>query len=195
MQESARSIVEMFSEHAFNYRGDQPADWTAGTVREVCLELFPRKLTAEIEYFELIGPVLSRFFGFLAEKKYQDNAAALRREAEKIAPEIVRQAKNPRNWGMTKSITMQAMDAGVDLADENAIGGFMAAYNANLLASMGWDAAPKKPERLRPAQENPYKNISRNKVVKVKYPDGSIREGKFKRLEEDLRAGKCELLR
>lgn len=61
---------------------------------------------------------------------------------------------------------------------------------------MDWpETGSKKPERLRPAQENPLKNISRNEVVKVKYPDGSIREGKFKRLEEDLRAGKCELLR
>lgn len=44
------------------------------------------------------------------------------------------------------------------------------------------------------ARENPFQNISRNEVVKVKYPDGAIRKGKFERLEGDLRAGKCELV-
>ncbi|MDX1912605.1 MAG: hypothetical protein SFV22_14025, partial [Saprospiraceae bacterium] len=184
IQEEVRGIVKMFSAYAFDYRGEQPADWKVGTVREVCLELFPRKFTAEIEHFEQISPVLSRFFGFLADKQYQKNAGALRRELEKIAPDIVRQAKNPLNWGMAKSMMMQALDVGVDLNDAQALDTFMANYTAGL----------NMPSRLRPVQQNPFKHLSRNAIIKVKYADGTIREGKFKRLEEDLKAGKCALL-
>ncbi|MFN0036068.1 MAG: hypothetical protein ACKVUS_13475 [Saprospiraceae bacterium] len=194
-QESVYFIIEIFSEYAFNYRGDQPDDWSVGTVREVCLELFPRKFTAKTEDFEQIGAVLIQFFGFLDEKKYLKNADALRREVKKIAPEIVLRAKDPRNWGMAKSFAMGAAAAGVDLGDSNAMNGFMADYNANLLPNLGFsDFGTKKSQLLRPAPENPFKNIARNQIVKVKYPDGNIREGKFKRLEDELRAGKCELL-
>jgi hypothetical protein len=52
----------------------------------------------------------------------------------------------------------------------------------------------QSPQYSRPVQENPFKNISRNQTIKVTYPDGIIREGKFKRLEEESRAGKCSLV-
>jgi hypothetical protein len=37
-------------------------------------------------------------------------------------------------------------------------------------------------------------NIDRNKVVKVRYKDGSEKEGKFKKLQKDLEDEKCELI-
>ncbi|MEQ1744621.1 MAG: hypothetical protein ABMA02_04290 [Saprospiraceae bacterium] len=195
-QESANVIIETFAEYAFNYPGYQPDDWTVATIREVCLELIPRKFTAEIEFFELVGTVLNQFFGFLAESNRQKNAAAMHREIKKIAPEIVRNAKDPRNWGMAKGIMMQAMGTGVDLSDEHAISDFMASYSANMARHAGLpEPGPKKQSLLRPASGNPFVNIARNETVRVKYPDGSIRDGKFKRLEDDLRAGKCELVR
>ncbi|MDO8367801.1 MAG: hypothetical protein Q7T20_13450 [Saprospiraceae bacterium] len=194
-QESAQSIIVSFAEYAFNYRSDQPSDWTLGTLREVCLELFPRKFSAEIEFFEHIGLVLNQFFGFLDEKKYLKNAGHLQEEMRKIAPQIISRAKNPQNWGMAKSFAMGAIAAGVDLSDTNAMNGFMDNFNANLLPNLEFpELASKKPQRLRSVHENPFKNIARNQVVKVEYPDGSIREGKFKRLEEALRTGKCVLL-
>ncbi|MFN0174066.1 MAG: hypothetical protein ACKVU0_05410 [Saprospiraceae bacterium] len=194
-QASAPSIILSFADYAFNYCGDQLADWTIGTLHEVSLELFPRKFTAEIEYFEHIGLVLNQFFGFLEEKRYLKNAGHLQQEIQKIAPQIIREAKNPKNWGMAKTFAMEAIDAGVDLSDTNAMNGFMANFNANLLPHLDFpDFKPKIPQRLRPVQENPFKNLSRNQLIKVKYPDGRIKEGKFKRLEEALRAGKCVLV-
>lgn len=192
-QESARSIVESFADLAFNYIGDQPDDWTTTTVREVCLELFPQKFTAEIEFFARIGPILSGFFGFLAEQNYPKNASALRREVQRIASDIVRRAKDPRNWGISKGIAMQAIEAGVDLADENALSQFITAYNANRLNQTPLGRGYPS-QYWRPAPENPFKHLSRNQVITVQYTDGSIRDGKFKRLEADLQAGKCSLV-
>lgn len=194
-QESAKFNVDMFAEYAFNYRGDQPTDWTIGTVQEVCLELFPRKFTAKIEDFEEAGVVLRLFFAFLDEKKYLKDAGRLQKEMQKIAPQMVANAKDPHNWGMAKSFAMNAFGAGVDMGDVDAMNDFMANYSAKILQKMDFpDVTKDKRQALRPVQENPFKSISRNQVVQVKYPDGSIREGKFKRLEEELRAGKCSLV-
>ena len=194
-QESALSIIQSFGEYAFNYRGEQPTDWTLETVHEVCLELFPRKFTAEISFFEQIALVLSPFFGFLKEKAYLKNAGRLQQEMLRIAPRIMIVAKDPRNWGMTKSIAMEALAAGVDLSDTHAFSGFMANFTANQIHKLDFpNIRAKNPQLLRPVRDDPFKNTSRNQVVKVQYTDGSSREGKFKRLEEDLKAGKCTLL-
>ena len=194
-QEEAKSTLEMFAEYAFNYRGDQPKDWTIETLKEVCLELFPRKFTAETEYFKVTGAILTQFFGFLEEHQYLKTAGQLQREMRNTAPEMVRLAKDPRNWGVAKSMCMQALQAGVDLSNAQAMNEFMTNYNATQLAHLNFPgiAQTNRPVK-RPVAENPFKNMSRNQVIKVKYPDGSIREGKFKRLEEELRAGKCEWL-
>lgn len=102
---------------------------------------------------------------------------------------------NEFEQSMAKSIAMEALDAGVDLSDTQAMNGFIAKYNARLMDKLDFPTiSRKKPQPLRPVSENPFKNISRNQVVKVKYPDGSIREGKFKRLGEELKAGKCTLM-
>jgi hypothetical protein len=194
-QESAKFIVDMFAEYAFNYRGDQPMDWTIETLREVCLELLPRKFTAKIEDFEEAGVVLRLFFAFLDEKKYLKDAGRLQKEMQKIAPKMVANAKDPHNWGMAKSFAMDALDADIDMGDVDAMNDFMANYSAKILQKMDFpDVAASKQSPMRPARENPFKNISRNQTIKVTYPDGSIREGKFKRLEEELRAGKCSLV-
>jgi len=193
-QKEAKSTLEMFAEYAFNYRGDQPLDWTIGTLKEVCLKLFPRKFTAEIESFKEIGAILTQFFGFLEENQYLKTAGQLQREMRNTAPEMVRLAKDPRNWGMAKSMCMEALQAGVDLSNAQAMNEFMTNYNATQLAHLNFPGIEQTNTAVRrPVAENPFKNMSRNQVIKVKYPDGSIREGKFKRLEEDLRAGKCTL--
>ena len=41
---------------------------------------------------------------------------------------------------------------------------------------------------------NIYKNFGKNDVVKVKYKNGNILNTKFKKVEKDLRAGRCQLL-
>jgi len=168
---------------------------TIETLTEVCLELFPRKVTAKIEPFRETGAILTQFFGFLEEHQFLKTAGKLQREMRSIAPEMVRLAKDPRNWGMAKSLCMEALKEGVDLSNAQAMNDFITNFNTSRLPpfnlpGIGHTNRPVK----RPVAENPFKNMSRNQVIKVKYPDGCIREGKFKRLEEELRAGKCEWL-
>ncbi|MBK7939219.1 MAG: hypothetical protein IPJ82_20035 [Lewinellaceae bacterium] len=188
-REEAEYIIDNFAEFAFNYSGEQVGAWTHAGVQEVCIELIPRKVTAEAEYFDRVGPVLARFFDFLGEADYLPKAAALGEEVRRISPKIAKNAADPHKWGMAKSLGMMAMQTGVDLSNEMALQRFIMEYNA------GINTAQRPKQTTRPAKSNPYMNIPRNQIIRVKYADGSIREGKFKRLEADLLEGKCELVK
>ncbi|MEY3241101.1 MAG: hypothetical protein RIR11_2539 [Bacteroidota bacterium] len=180
--------IDLFSENAFNYRSEQPEQWTKGTVREVCLDLIPKKLTAEIEQFHVIGKVLTQFFAFLHEHQLHTNALQLHQEIQKIIPDMIRNAQNPNYWGMSKSMMMGALGKGIDLSNEKALNKYFLDYQAEMQAKRN-----HKPT-MQPARQNPFKNLSRNQVIQVKYPDGKVVEGKFKRLETDLLSGACELI-
>ena len=84
---------------------------------------------------------------------------------------------------------MQALEEGLNPEEPGAMERFIAKYNASLDHN-----PPGKPNAARPARENPYKHLGRNQPIRVRYTDGSIKEGKFKRLEADLLAGKCTLV-
>lgn len=187
----AIDTVQTFKEFADNYIGIDIEDWNEYTVREVCIELLPQKMSADLSFFENLSPILAQFFEFLRGENHQ-YARLMAREVVKIAPQIVKNAKDPRHWGISKSLVMQALEESVDLSDKEQMDRFILRYNEQLLQN---HPSPKPTSTLRPLRANPFKNISRNEVVEVKYPDGSTKAGKFKRLEADLLAGKCELLR
>jgi hypothetical protein len=187
-QNDVYHTISLFSDYAFNYRGEQPEDWTSRTIDEVCLEIMPKKLTAKIERFEEIGNVLTQFFAFLHEHQLHKNGLELHQKIKKIVPNMIRNAQNPNNWGIAKSMMMGALGEEIDLSDQNALNNYMYGYQAQMLAKIN-----NKPT-MQPARHNPFKNLSRNQVIQVKYPDGKVVEGKFKRLETDLLSGACELI-
>lgn len=188
-QEDAENIISTFGDFGFNYGYVQPPDWTAATVREILVEVLPRKVSADQAYFDHIGPVLTAFFGFLAAQQLHPQAAALQKAVRQHTPALLKNAANPAFWGMAKSMMQQALKEGLNPEEPGAIERYIANYNASL------DQQPSgKPKAARPARENPYKHLSRNQPVRVRYTDGSIKEGKFKRLEADLLAGKCTLV-
>jgi len=92
-------------------------DWNTNNISELCLEVFPRKITAELALFKCIGPVLIAFFNFLSENKLLKQAWKLSTCIKTIQADIPRQAADSRNWGMAKTFAMKALKEGVDLSD------------------------------------------------------------------------------
>ncbi len=45
----AGNVVENFTQYAFDYCGQPPEGWTRSGVRECCLDVMPRKVSAEPE--------------------------------------------------------------------------------------------------------------------------------------------------
>ncbi|OGH95807.1 MAG: hypothetical protein A2X42_11870 [Candidatus Margulisbacteria bacterium GWF2_38_17] len=100
------SIVKLFANHMYTYCLQTIEKWNVTGLVEVCIEIFPRKVTAPHEFFESVGPVLKEFFLFCAEKDYTPYAAKLSEAVERISNEIVENASSPENWGMAKSMMM-----------------------------------------------------------------------------------------
>jgi hypothetical protein len=108
-QEDAWSVIDFFAEYSYSHLGLTPEEWDEESLEECCLEILPRKVSVEIEFFWLIAPVLHAFFLFLGETGKLENGLKLARRVEGLNDDIVRNAANPENWGMAKSFVMRAM--------------------------------------------------------------------------------------
>jgi hypothetical protein len=152
-QRKAGPIANYFTEYSFRYLDLAPAEWNCDAVCECCIEILPRKVSAELSFFEAIAPVLGAFFRFLGEQSLHPKGHVLAESVEDIADDIVSNAEDPHNWGMAKILVMAAHEAGVDPGDELAFNAFIAAYNERLAAQF-MSSAP--PPVVSPASGNPY---------------------------------------
>lgn len=116
-KENADFILHCFGEYLEHVDACDPADWNTNNISELCLEVFPRKITAELALFKCIGPVLIAFFNFLSEKKLLKQAWKLSTCIKTIQAGILKQASDSRNWGMAKTFAMKALNEGIDLTD------------------------------------------------------------------------------
>lgn len=116
-QESAGFIIHCFSEYMYSYQGAAPDKWNVGDMKEVCTEILPRKVTADNDTFEAMAPVLESFFLFLFQANRIPSAKKLAEKVISLSNIIVRNAANPSNWGMAKSMAMMAESEGVDFTD------------------------------------------------------------------------------
>ena len=126
-------VIGAFASHAFDHIGTQPKHWDVSTVEECCLEILPRKITADSSFFEAVGPVLAAFFRYLDAEKLLPKAVKLASFAQKISSRIVEMADDSSNWGMAKTLFMGAIEAGVDVTDQEALNRYMVQCNQRLL--------------------------------------------------------------
>ncbi|MEM7657947.1 MAG: hypothetical protein AAF399_17610 [Bacteroidota bacterium] len=193
-KENAPFIIEVFADYMYSYFEEEPHQWTVRSMESVCLEVIPRKVSDEEEWFACFGKVLGVFLQFLGSAKLL-NTQKLVPRLEKISPDILRNSQDPANWGIAKSFMMGAMSKRVDVGNEAELNEFMLQTNQERLSEILDDL----PDELLPpaniATPNPYRHIGRNDKVSVRYQDGrEVVQVKFKKVSGDLRDGKCELI-
>lgn len=186
VRDLAADAPDTFARFAFDYEMVDVGKWTETVLRAVCLEWIPKKMSADAEFFEHFGNGLAAFFAFLDRERLMKGAGALAATAAKIAPEIPKLAANPQNWGMAKSFMMGASASGFNPSRPEELDGYMAAYVAQQLLGLSHGSTSKP---------DPFRNYNGSSLVKVKYPDGSVVKCKFSKVEADLRAGRCEVVK
>ncbi|MEM8527276.1 MAG: hypothetical protein AAGG68_21725 [Bacteroidota bacterium] len=191
-KEDAGFTVDCLQSYLFNYEGLTLTDATVEDIATVCLEWMPKKITSELTFFKNISPILVQFFKYLGTTNaYPIDTEKVVTTLEEIADEIVKRAADPRNWGMAKSMMMGAVEQGLDLNDQQSLDQYMYDYNSNLRSSNSFPT--HSPPKL--AQPDPFKHLGRNDKINVQYQDGTTKTSiKFKKVEKDLRAGKCSIL-
>ncbi len=121
-QQNAEYIVTTFAELLYKYEAIEPADWDESAVETCVIRLYPRQVTADIGVFRAIAPVLGSFFTFLDDRGYLDNGRELATAVRDREDEILEQAHDPDNWGMAKSILVDAAEqAGTDIDEIDSI--------------------------------------------------------------------------
>ncbi|MCK4374468.1 MAG: hypothetical protein KAX19_04035, partial [Candidatus Brocadiae bacterium] len=131
--EDAYFIANGVLEYAWTYAEAAPEKLDESALREVLLEVFPRKITAEREVFENVAPVTGALLSWLESEGIIENAAPLIRAVEGWADDIAANAMEPRFWGMAKSFAMGALAQGIDPGDEAAMAGYALEQNLRLL--------------------------------------------------------------
>ena len=122
--------------------------WSASTARECCLEILPRKVTAQIGYFDAVAPVLREFFAFLDENRLLPQAATLAKALTGLDQEIVAAASDRSSWGPAKSFMMAALDDGADVHNEEAVSRYMLQFNERLQATRSLAPPPENTEPM-----------------------------------------------
>ena len=152
----AGAITEFFARYTYEYLAIAPGEWDCAAVEECCMEILPRKVSAETSFFEAIAPVLSAFFTFLQDQSLLRNGRALAEALEDLGDEIVANAEDRGNWGPAKHLVMTAHEAGVDIQDPDAFAAFMQAARSSFVGAMqsSWPFAaaqgPKQSESRTP---------------------------------------------
>jgi len=123
------AVVMFFGELMYSYLGLRPEEWDEVGIDDCCLSILPSKVTADGILFKAIAPVLSAFFAFLAKRRLLKNATRLAKKVATIDKQIVREASDPRNWGMAKSFAMAALEAGIDVTNEEELNEFIARFD------------------------------------------------------------------
>ncbi len=193
-QENSNFVLSTFMSFMFNYGGVMPGQWTPSNVEEICLYFVPKKVVTDEETFEVYGDILIHFLNFIGGQNYIDNAKKLINKVQKIKGKILKNSKDPRFFGMTKSL-MHGQKGRLPLNDSGELD------MGNLLQKLESLSQEEKSQKaklkpLRPIKPNLFKRISRNEKITVKYTDGRIIEDiKFKKVEMDLKSGKCEVVK
>lgn len=151
-QSEAGAIIEFFAEYAHQHLGAVPKTWTAGDVRECCTEILPRKVSAKRSFFEAMEPVLSAFFTFLGNKGLQRNGHSLAKVTKGLSNQIIAISQDRSHWGPAKRLVMEALDEGVDIADEAALQTYMLERNLRTMERL--EQEEKRSSRL--VSSNPF---------------------------------------
>jgi len=120
--------------YAVDYEGALPEELNERVLREVLLEIFPRKVSANPETFERIAPVTQALLKWLGGEGLLPNAEALAEKVGHWGGQIVQNSQDPRRWGMAKGVVMQAKAEGVDPTDQAAFQRFVREMNRRTIA-------------------------------------------------------------
>ncbi|WP_420459256.1 hypothetical protein [Neolewinella sp.] len=182
--------IELFMDMAFNYADvTTPEEYTPYAVEEVMLDVMPRKLSANRDYYVRLADTCVTYLDWLGQSGRLRDAPKVLRAARAAAKKLPARAMDPSRWGISKTLMMGMQDEGIDPTDRQQLDAYITRYNAGLDLPRHTATPPPSPP--------PHERFSygRNDRITVEYEDGSRKENtKFKYVEKDLREGRCRVV-
>jgi hypothetical protein len=126
------SVAFFLLDYAWDYAGVEPEDLDESSLREVLLDVFPRKVSGSKLFFERTIPAVQALLDWLQAKGILGDVAGLKQTIGKWHDEIVANGNDPRSWGPAKRFVLAAQERGIDVNDAKAMKGFIEEYNRSL---------------------------------------------------------------
>ena len=124
--------VSLAIDFCADYVDGRPLRWSPVTVELFMTSWLPRKVLAEGSEFEAVPAALASWVRFAGRRRGTPEWA-ITETIEAIAPlteEMLDRANDPEAAGPGKGFLVAARNAGIDLADRQAVASFIAAWNA-----------------------------------------------------------------
>jgi hypothetical protein len=121
-----------FLEIGLTYLGVTIDAMTVGDVREILLDIFPRKVSMKAEECSAVISELCAFWQFVDRVYHLQLAKEIEAEIRGMQVEFRREMSNPTNFGLAKSLFMAGQGEGYDMTNQEEMHKFLAEYNSRL---------------------------------------------------------------
>lgn len=101
-------ILSCFCDFCYGYYLQKPGQWTQEAVSDVLINIMPRKVMANETFFSSAVPVLINFLTWMESKHQPLSVEPIKNTLLAAESRILKQAQNPQNWGMAKSLFSNA---------------------------------------------------------------------------------------
>ncbi|MBP7050434.1 MAG: SEC-C domain-containing protein [Phycisphaerae bacterium] len=117
LRDHASFIVEELLYNSFVYLDLAPARWDESAMRELLLDIVPRKLLADVGVLEMVVPVTEAFLYWLQFEGLVPGIAVLTQTIHGWTDQIVAAGNDPRNWNSNKRYIIESMENGLNPRD------------------------------------------------------------------------------
>lgn len=122
-------IAHAMADFRVSYQGGSPVSWTPAEVADFLLDHAPRKISFDDDSIAMTPWAVAMALRYAGEEHLLPNAARLASYAESLQKEFVERARDPRAWGMAKTLAIQMRADDIDMEDGAAVDGWIAAFN------------------------------------------------------------------
>jgi len=151
-EEDAAELYTVFSLMPDYLEIDTPSRLTAGSLNELLLDVYPRKVTV-LDRRDIAStvPALRDLTSYLADTGAitAATARAMDRELDEIEPDFADAVMDPASWGPATAMMHAMHRDGVDISDSASVDTWIAQQNAGMLAApaadpLTWDGVDLK---------------------------------------------------
>jgi hypothetical protein len=157
-KEESSFAIGVFADLMYGYHLETPEEWSEGALRDCCLALLPRKVLAGPEFYGAVEPVLTTFFAFLQRTGRINNAAELTNELKQVAGTMIEDAEDPESWGWAEALLGQAVEDGVDVANEEKMYEYLQVLTEQAGGETGSSRSLGSKKRKRTPKRTPKRN-------------------------------------
>ncbi len=143
--EDAPYITQLLLDYAHTHEEAIPEELTESVVQDLLLDVFPRKVSAEREFFEKAPVVVESFLRWMASDGILPEGHSTADAVRGWAQKSVSVAMDSDNWGPAKRLTMGAKRAGVDTTDQEAMLKYMTEQTEKARARLAEGASAPPP--------------------------------------------------